>query len=154
MITPRKFCANQTCVLAPLCAAARAQGSFECAMCLGEHAAAVNASCSLSQQEDFCGFAPLPPPPPWTPGGCCSMCPFKGTNTKCMGIGAKPTSGRCNTSANPFSSCHATGYVYCALDCSMSGGQTFCENHEGCALCLAYVYADAKRCKTPCNKSC
>jgi hypothetical protein len=146
-----KFCSNQACILDPFCAEARAQGSWECTICIGEHFANVSSSCSKEQEQSYCNFQP----PHWTPGGCCSLCPYQGINTKCMGV-HDPAGymGKCNSTSDPHASCQLPGYVTCAKACSMTGTHAYCENHASCQGCAAYVYADAANCKTPCDFSC
>eukprot|EP01046_Picozoa_sp_COSAG06_P000024 COSAG06_NODE_1_length_58652_cov_31.600967_24_plen_230_part_00 len=152
-----KFCANQTCVLGSACGDARAQGPWECAVCVGQHSANIS-HCTKEQEQSYCKFEPSPPtpppPPPWAPGGCCTQCPYKGLNTKCMGIHANRSFGRCNNTHDPHASCQLPGWVQCVAACSMSGSQAFCENHAPCKECAAYVYPDVATCKTPCNRSC
>ena len=145
-----KFCASQTCLLDPFCAEARAQGSWECTLCIGQHFSNISSGCSTAQEQSYCNFQP----PHWTPGGCCTLCPYQGINIKCQGIHAARSMGRCNTTTNPHASCDLPGYVTCAKACSMSGAHAYCENHAPCQACAAYVYADAASCKTPCDPTC
>ena len=146
-----KFCANQTCVLDPVCAEARAQGAWQCAVCIGQHLANISSSaCTKEQEQSYCNFKPSP----WTPGGCCSRCPYTGVNTKCSNSHASGSMGRCNATTDPHASCNLPGYVSCYTGCSMSDGHAYCENHAPCATCAAYAYADSASCKTPCDKTC
>ena len=86
------WCSNATCVplLQQLCAAAKAAGAFQCASCIGAHTQNLNATCTATQEEDWCtGGEPAPPPtPPGPPTP--SQCVPCGNASTCCTPGLSP----------------------------------------------------------------
>ena len=69
------------------------------------------------QEQRYVNSSPYPRPHP-TMGSrrLCTQCPYKGLNTKCMGIHANRSFGRCNNTRDPHASCQLwLGSVRCSM---------------------------------------